>query len=115
MSHDLVNFSPACPARHLSEPIREIGVIGGSIAWLRLSWFGLAVIMCCQPGTSSGHQQRSVSRGAEVMVRAGRLADSEALHARETGAIGERERLIFIAQHPFPGLGKKIARRRALP
>ena len=41
-------------------------------------------------------------------VRGRHLADSETFHARETGAIGERKRLVFIPQHPFPSLGKKI-------
>jgi len=36
------------------------------------------------------------------------LADPEVLHAGEAGVVRERKRLIFIAQHPFPGLGKEI-------
>ena len=46
--------------------------------------------------------------GAEVAIRGRCLADAETLHAGEAGAIGERERLVLVAQHPLPSLGKKI-------
>ena len=51
-------------------------------------------------------QQRMKTCGAEVGIRGRCLADAETLHAGEAGAIGERELLVLVAQHPFPSLRK---------
>ncbi|MEI6338542.1 MAG: hypothetical protein WCQ57_08180 [Verrucomicrobiota bacterium] len=55
-----------------------------------------------------GAKERLESGSRKVSVGRCRLADPKMLHAGEAGAIRERERLVFIAQHSFLGFGKKI-------
>ena len=55
-----------------------------------------------------GAKERLESGSRKVSVGRCRLADPKMLHAGEAGAIRERERLVFIAQHSFLGFGKEI-------
>jgi hypothetical protein len=48
-----------------------------------------------------GAKERLESGSRKVSVGRCRLADPKMLHAGEAGAIRERERLVFIAQHSF--------------
>lgn len=54
------------------------------------------------------HEQRGKARGAEETVGAGCFVETESLHAGKADAIGERERLVLVAQHPLLGLMEEV-------